>query len=144
MSFLKEFKEFISKGNVIDLAVGVVIGGAFGKIVATIVTDIIMPPVGIIIGGINFTDLKIILKEAGIDALTGKTMAAVTINYGNFIQEVVSFLIIALTVFLFIVKPVNAMKKKQVGAPSPLPVTSNEEKLLGEIRDILKNREGKV
>ena len=115
MSFTSEFKEFISKGNVVDLAVGVVIGAAFGKIVASLVDDILMPIVGLLIGGVNFTELKITLKSAGVDA-AGKAIEAVTINYGNFIQQSISFLIVAFAIFTFVVKPMNAMKKKDEAA----------------------------
>jgi large conductance mechanosensitive channel len=138
MSFTSEFKEFVAKGNVIDLAVGVVIGAAFGKIVTSFVEDIIMPPVGIVIGGVNFADLKIVIKQAGMDA-AGKTIAPVTINYGNFIQVAISFLIIALAIFIFVVKPVNAMKKKEAAAIPPAPpAPSKQEVLLAEIRDLLR------
>ena len=115
MSFTSEFIEFIAKGNVVDLAVGVVIGAAFGKIVTSLVDDIIMPVVGLLIGGVNFTELKIILKEASVDA-TGKAINAVTINYGNFIQQAIVFLVVAFTIFLFVVKPMNRMKKKSAPA----------------------------
>ena len=112
MSFSSEFKEFISKGNVVDLAVGVVIGASFGKIVNSLVEDIIMPPIGILIGGVNFSDLKIILKQATIDA-AGAAVPAVSINYGNFIQVAFSFVIIALAIFTFVVKPMNKMNAKK-------------------------------
>ena len=105
MSFTSEFKEFISKGNVIDLAVGVVIGAAFGKIVDSLVNDILMPVLGMLIGGVNFTDLKITLKEAA------ENVPAVSINYGNFLQMAFNFIIIALAIFVFIVKPINKMRK---------------------------------
>jgi large conductance mechanosensitive channel len=139
MSLKSEFKEFISKGNVIDLAVGVVIGAAFGKIVTSLVEDVLMPPIGILIGGVNFSDLKLILQQATVDA-AGNIIPAVTINYGNFIQVAINFLIIAFTIFLFVVKPVNAMKKKQAVAPAAPPAASKEEILLAEIRDLLKSR----
>jgi large conductance mechanosensitive channel len=137
MAFIKEFKEFVSKGNVVDLAVGVVIGAAFGKIVTSLVEDIIMPPIGLLIGGVNFSDLKLVIKQATVDA-AGKAVDAVTINYGNFIQVSFSFLIIALVIFIFVVKPMNSMKKSEAAAPAPPPVPTSEEKLLGEIRDLLK------
>ena len=117
MSFTSEFKEFISKGNVTDLAVGVVIGAAFGKIINSLVEDILMPPIGILIGGVNFTDLKLIIKQAGIDA-AGKVVPAVSINYGNFIQVAISFTVIALAIFALVVKPMNAMKKKDAAIPT--------------------------
>ena len=137
MSFKSEFKDFVSQGNVVDLAVGVVIGAAFGKIVTSLVEDILMPPIGIAIGGVNFADLKYQLKAASTDA-AGKAIEAVTINYGNFIQVAISFVIVALAIFVFVVKPMNAMKKKEAAAPSALPAPSKEEVLLSEIRDLLK------
>ena len=137
MSFKSEFKEFVSKGNVVDLAVGVVIGAAFGKIVNSLVEDILMPPIGILIGGVNFADLKIIIQKAGVD-LAGKAIPAVTINYGTFIQVAISFIIVALAIFVFVVKPMNAMKKKEDALPSAPPAPSKEEILLSEIRDLLK------
>ena len=137
MSFKSVFKEFISKGNVIDLAVGVVIGAAFGKIVGSLVEDIIMPPIGILVGGVNFTDLKLILKDAGVDA-AGKAIDAVSINYGKFIQSAIDFTIIALAIFAFVVKPLNAMKKKEAAAPAAPPAPSKDQMLLTEIRDLLK------
>ena len=137
MSFSSEFKEFISKGNVIDLAVGVVIGAAFGKIVSSLVEDILMPPIGMLIGGVNFSDLKLTLQQATIDA-AGKTVPAVTINYGNFIQVAISFVIVALAIFVFVVKPMNRMKKKPVEVTVAPPVASDEAILLSEIRDLLR------
>ena len=137
MSFTSEFKEFISKGNVTDLAVGVVIGAAFGKIINSLVEDILMPPIGILIGGVNFTDLKLIIKQAGIDA-AGKVVPAVSINYGNFIQVAISFTIIALAIFALVVKPMNAMKKKDAALPAVPSPPSAEINLLSEIRDLLK------
>ncbi len=137
MAFTSEFKEFVSKGNVVDLAVGVVIGAAFGKIVGSLVDDILMPPIGLMIGGVNFTDLKLTLSQASIDA-AGKVIDAVTINYGNFIQVAINFLIVALAIFVFVVKPMNSMKKKQVAAPAAPPTPTKEESLLTEIRDLLR------
>ena len=122
------------KGNVVDMAVGVIIGAAFGKIVSSLVSDVIMPPIGVLVGGVNFTDLAITLKEAQGDA------PAVTLNYGNFLQVVFDFLIVAFCVFL-LVKGINTLtrkKKEEPAAPAPAPEPSNEEKLLTEIRDILK------
>ena len=133
MSFTSEFKEFVSKGNVVDLAVGVVIGAAFGKIINSLVEDILMPPIGILIGGVNFTDLKLIIKQAGIDA-AGKVVPAVSINYGNFIQVAISFTVIALAIFALVVKPINAMKKKDAAIPAILSPPSAEINLLSEIR----------
>ena len=110
MSLSSEFKEFVAKGNVVDLAAGVVIGAAFGKIVNSLVDDILMPPIGILIGGVNFTELKLILKQASVDAV-GVVVPAVSINYGNFIQNAITFLIIAMAIFMFVVKPMNKLKK---------------------------------
>lgn len=136
MGILKEFKEFAIRGNVIDMAVGVIIGGAFGKIVSSIVSDIVMPPLGLLLGGINFTDLKFELKQPTIDA-AGNAVAAVTLNYGNFLQNTLDFLIIAFSIFLFI-KAINSVyKKKEAEAP---PGPSKEETLLTEIRDLLKEK----
>jgi large conductance mechanosensitive channel len=135
MSVIKEFKEFAVKGNVIDLAVGIIIGGAFGKVVSSIVADILMPPLGLLIGGINFTDIKLTLKDAVIDE-AGKTHQAVTINIGNFIQSLFDFTIIAFAVFL-LMKAINAMNRKAEAAAVP-PEPTKQEELLTEIRDLLK------
>lgn len=135
MSFIKEFKEFAMRGNVIDMAVGVVIGGAFGKIVSSLVGDVIMPIVGVLTGGVNFTDLKFTLKDA-----VGDT-AAVTVNYGSFIQTMVDFTIIAFCIFC-VVKAINSLKKPKAEEPKaqePAPV-SEDIALLTEIRDLLKNK----
>jgi large conductance mechanosensitive channel len=129
MGMIKEFKEFAAKGNMLDLAVGIVIGAAFGKIVSSLVADVLMPPIGLILGGVNFTNLKITLREA-----VG-TAPAVTLNYGTFIQTVVDFLIVAFAIFLLL-KGVNRMRRRQAEAPPP----SNQEVLLAEIRDLLKTR----
>jgi large conductance mechanosensitive channel len=129
MGMIKEFKEFAAKGNMLDLAVGIIIGAAFGKIVSSLVADVLMPPIGLILGGVNFTNLKITLREA-----VG-TAPAVTLNYGTFIQTVVDFLIVAFAIFLLL-KGVNRMRRRQAEAPPP----SNQEVLLAEIRDLLKTR----
>lgn len=131
MSFISEFKEFAMRGNVIDMAVGVVIGGAFGKIVSSLVGDVIMPVVGVITGGVNFTDLKLTLKEA-VDSAP-----AVTINYGSFIQTMVDFLIIAFCIFC-VIKALNSLKKKPVKEVPVEPETPADIALLTEIRDLLK------
>lgn len=131
--FLTEFKEFAVKGNVIDMAVGVIIGGAFGKIVTSLVNDVIMPVIGKITGGISFTDLKYELTPANGD------VAAVYLNYGQFIQNVVDFLIIAFCIFLMI-KGIMKLKKKKEEAPAAPPAPSKEEVLLTEIRDLLKEK----
>ncbi|POY35403.1 large conductance mechanosensitive channel protein MscL [Solitalea longa] len=138
MGFIKEFKEFAMKGSVIDLAVGVVIGGAFGKIVTSLVDDIIMPPIGFLLKGIDFKDLKLHLKEAVVDASGKVTAPEVSINIGNFIQVLIQFIIIAFAIFLA-VKAINTVRKKEEvpAAPTPPPPT---ETLLVEIRDLLKNR----
>lgn len=137
MSFLQEFKTFAMRGNVVDMAVGIIIGGAFGKIVSSIVSDIIMPPVGLLIGGVKFQNLKIILKHAQTDVATGKVTDAVSINYGNFINTALDFIIVAFAIFL-IVKLINSMKKKEEAKPTPPPAPTKEEVLLTEIRDLLK------
>ncbi len=133
MKILDEFKSFAMKGNVIDMAVGIIIGAAFGKIVSSIVNDIIMPPLGLLIGGVNFTDLKIVMKAAS-DA-----GPAVTLNYGNFLQVIFDFIIVAFAVFMAI-KAMNSAKRKQDAIPATPPSPSKEEVLLAEIRDILKNK----
>lgn len=141
MSFIQEFKTFAMKGNVVDLAVGIIIGGAFGKIVSSLVSDIIMPPIGLLIGGVKFNDLVIPLKHAGVDA-AGKATEAVTINYGNFIQTSLDFIIVAFAIFIMI-KMMNSLKKKEE-APSNTPIVpTKEELLLGEIRDLLKDKNEK-
>lgn len=135
MGIIKEFKEFAVKGNMVDLAVGIIIGGAFGKVVSSIVADVLMPPLGFLIGGINFTDIKIHLKAPAID-LVGKSAQEVTINIGNFIQSLLDFTIIAFAVFM-LVKAINHMEQKTEDAPAP-PESTKEELLLTEIRDLLK------
>ena len=140
-NFIKDFKAFALKGNVVDMAVGVIIGGAFGKIVTSIVNNIIMPPIGLAVGGVDFSDLKLTLKEA---VMNGEEVVseAVTWNYGAFIQDVVDFLIIAFCVFL-LVKGITALtrkKEEEPAAPAPEPEPTAEEKLLTEIRDLLKNK----
>ncbi|MDD4032153.1 MAG: large-conductance mechanosensitive channel protein MscL [Bacteroidales bacterium] len=131
MGIIQEFKAFAMKGNVIDMAVGIIIGAAFGKIVSSMVNDIIMPPLGLLIGGVNFTDLSIVMKAAEGDA------PAVSINYGNFLQVSFDFLIVAFAIFMLI-KAINAAQKKQEQAPLTPPAPTKEEVLLTEIRDLLK------
>ena len=132
MKIVDEFKAFAMKGNVVDMAVGIIIGAAFGKIVSSMVSDIIMPPIGLLIGGVNFSDLKLVMKGATDIA------PAVTWNYGNFIQVCFDFLIVAFAVFL-VIKAVNAAKKKEEAAPAATPAApSKQETLLTEIRDLLK------
>ena len=133
MGMVKEFKEFAMKGNMLDMAIGIVIGAAFGKIVSSVVADVLMPPLGMLLGGVNFAALKLTLKEA-----VGDT-AAVTLNYGAFLQTVVDFVIVAFAIFLMI-KGVNSMRKKQEEAPAAPAPPPNQEILLAEIRDLLKNR----
>ena len=140
LTFLQDFKAFAMKGNVIDMAVGVIIGGAFGKIVSSLVADVIMPPVGLLVGGVNFTDLKWVLKPAVVHD-GQEVAAAVTLNYGNFLQVTFDFLIIAFSVFLFVrlLSRLNRKKEKPAAPPAP-PAPSKEELLLTEIRDLLKER----
>ena len=133
MSLIKEFKAFAMRGNVVDLAVAVIIGGAFGKIIASFVSDVLMPPIGLLLGGVDFTDLMITLKAAQGE------VAAVTLNYGNFIQNVVDFLIVAFAIFMMI-KAMNSAKKKEEVVPAAPPAPSKEEQLLTEIRDLLKSK----
>jgi large conductance mechanosensitive channel len=136
MGMVSEFKEFAMRGNVVDLAVGVVIGAAFGKIVASLVNDIIMPMVGYAVGGVNFNQLAFELKPASLDA-AGAEVAAVLVKYGAFIQTIVDFLIIAFAIFVA-VKVINSLKRKQAEAPAAPAEPSDEVKLLTEIRDALK------
>jgi large conductance mechanosensitive channel len=139
MSLISEFKTFAMRGNVVDLAVGVVIGAAFGKIVTALVNGIVMPPLGLLIGGVNFSELAVTLKEAVVAADGTVTAPAVLLNYGGFIQTLFDFTIIAFAIFL-VVKAMNSMQKKAEEAPAAPPAPSNEEKLLSEIRDLLKQR----
>ena len=124
--FLSEFKSFAMRGNVIDMAVGVIIGGAFGKIVSSLVDDVLMPLIGTIVGGIDFTSLALTIGEAKI-------------TYGNFLQNILDFIIVAFSIFLFI-KGISSLSKKKEEEPAPALEPSNEEKLLAEIRDLLKNK----
>jgi large conductance mechanosensitive channel len=131
MSMIEEFKSFAMKGNVVDLAIGVVIGGAFGKITTSLVNDVIMPPLGVLISDVNFTSLKLVLREAMGDK------PAVVIGYGNFIQEVVNFLIIAWAMF-FVVRTMNRLQRKKEEAPAAPAAPPEDIMLLREIRDSLK------
>ena len=133
MGMMQEFKTFAMRGNVVDMAVGIIVGGAFGKIVSSFVADVIMPPIGILIGGVDFSNLAIVIKEAVGD------VAAVTINYGAFIQTVLDFMIIAFAIFMAI-KAMNSLKKEKEEAPEEPPAPSKEETLLTEIRDILQQK----
>jgi large conductance mechanosensitive channel len=142
-NFIQEFKAFAMKGNVVDMAVGVIIGGAFGKIVSSVVADVVMPPLGLLIGGVNFTDLKLTLKDAVPATATTEAVEAVTLNYGNFLQNVFDFLIIALAIFLMIKGISKLTSKKQEEEPAPVPeppAPTKEELLLTEIRDLLKEQ----
>lgn len=133
MGIISEFKAFAVKGNVVDMAVGIIIGAAFGKIVSSFVGDIVMPPLGMLIGGVDFSDLVIVLKAA-----SGET-PAVTLAYGKFIQTVLDFLIVAFAIFVGI-KALNRLKREEAAAPSLPPAPSPEETLLSEIRDLLKDQ----
>ena len=157
MGFLKDFKAFAMKGNVVDMAVGVIIGGAFGKIVTSVVNDIIMPPIGLLVGGVDFKDLKLVLQAAKEEVVNeageviSPAVAEVTLNYGNFLQQTFDFLIIAFSIFCIIrlIAKLGEMTKKEeeaaaaaapAPAPAPEPEPSAEEKLLTEIRDLLKEK----
>ena len=152
-TFLQDFKAFAMKGNVVDMAVGVIIGGAFGKIVTSVVNDIIMPPIGLLVGGMDFKDLKCTLQEAVPEKLNEAgeviqaAVPAVTLNYGNFLQQTFDFLIIAFSLFMFVslIKKMSEKKKKEEApaAPPAPPAPSKEEVLLTEIRDLLKEQSKK-
>jgi len=131
MKWLQEFKTFAVRGNVVDMAVGIVIGAAFGKIVSSFVADVIMPPIGLLIGGVDFSKLVITIKKAT------ETTAAVTLNYGNFIQTIIDFVIIAFAIFM-VIKAINTLKRKEAAKPSEPPLPSAEVILLTDIRDILR------
>ena len=134
MSMMTEFKEFAIKGNAVDMAVGIIVGAAFGKIVSSFVNDVIMPPIGLLIGGVDFNNLTFTLKEASGD------VAAVIISYGKFIQTVIDFTIIAFVIFI-VIKAINSQKRKEEETVPPPPEPSKEELLLSDIRDILKERQ---
>ena len=140
-SFKQEFKEFALRGNVMDMAVGIIIGGAFGKIVSSLVDDILMPLIGLITGGVNFTELKWVIKPAELNAAGEEIVAATTLNYGLFIQNIIDFLIIALVIFMMI-RGINSLRKKQEesATPEPAPEPSDEVKLLTEIRNLLDKK----
>jgi large conductance mechanosensitive channel len=139
MSMVKEFKEFISRGNVVDLAVGVIIGGAFGAIVGSLVKDIVMPPIGYLLSGIDFSSLKAQLAPAVIDASGKVTKPEVAISYGLFINTIINFLIVAFVIFL-VVKGVNALKRQEAASPAESPAPTTDQKLLMEIRDLLAGK----
>lgn len=136
MSILSEFKAFAVKGNVVDMAVGIIIGAAFGKIVSSFVGDVVMPPLGVLIGGVDFSELAIVLKAAEGDA------AAVTLSYGKFIQTVLDFLIVAFAIFMGI-KVLNRLKREEAAAPAAPAAPTKDQELLSEIRDLLKAQQGK-
>ena len=139
MGFVKEFKEFAMRGNVVDMAVGIIIGAEFGKIVSSLVADVIMPPIGYLMNGVDFTDLSLKLGEATKVGEDGKEIEVeqVLIKYGNFIQAVINFVIVAFAIFMMI-KVMNSLKKEEEEAPEAPPEPSKEEKLLAEIRDAIK------
>ena len=133
MGMLKEFKEFAVKGNVVDMAVGIIIGATFAKIVSSFVGDVVMPPIGLLIGGVDFSDLAVVLKEAAEDA------PAVVLSYGKFIQTVIDFTIVAFAIFI-VVKFINKLKREEPPAAEAEPAPTKEEQLLTEIRDLLKEK----
>lgn len=140
MGIVKEFQEFAVKGNVVDMAVGIIIGGAFGTIVKSLVSDVIMPPIGLALGGVDFSDLFINLTDIQYDSLAAANEAgAPVIAYGSFINNVISFLIVAFAVFL-LVKGINSLKRKQEEEPAAAPEPPKEQVLLEEIRDLLKQQ----
>ncbi len=139
MKFFQEFKQFAMRGNVIDMAVGVILGGAFGKIVSSLVSDIIMPPIGLLVGNVNFSEIKIPLKSAGIDA-AGNALPAVTINIGTFINVFIDFILVAFSIFI-VIKAINSFHKKTKAAEVQTPpAPTKDQELLTEIRDLLKNK----
>lgn len=140
MGMIKEFKDFAVKGNVVDMAVGIIIGGAFGTIVKSLVSDVLMPPIGLALGGVDFTNLFYNLGDGSYETLdAAKEAGAATVNYGVFFNNVISFLIVAFAVFM-LVKGINAAKKKEEEAPKAPPAPPKQEVLLEEIRDLLKQR----
>lgn len=136
MSIVSEFKAFAMKGNVVDMAVGIIIGAAFGKIVSSFVGDVIMPPIGLLIGGVDFTDLAITLKAAEGE------LPAVMLSYGKFLQTILDFMIVAFAIFMG-VKAINKLKREEAAAPEAPPAPSKEQELLSEIRDLLKAQQNK-
>ncbi|MBY0421983.1 MAG: large-conductance mechanosensitive channel protein MscL [Parvularculaceae bacterium] len=138
MGIIDEFKQFAIKGNMVDMAVGIIMGGAFGTIVSSLVNDVIMPPIGMLIGGIDFSKLALVLKHAAVGP-DGKEIAAVAINYGKFINATISFLIVAWVLFMLI-KAMNQLKKKEAEKPAAPPAPTKDQLLLGEIRDLLAKR----
>ena len=139
MSLAKEFKEFVSRGNVVDLAVGVIIGGAFGAIVNSLVKDVIMPPIGYMMSGIDFASLKITIAQAVTDATGKVTKPEVAIGYGAFINTLINFLIVAAVIFM-VIKAINSLKRKEAEAPAAPPAPTTDQQLLMEIRDLLAKK----
>ncbi|HBL75033.1 MAG: large-conductance mechanosensitive channel [Bacteroidetes bacterium GWF2_42_66] len=142
MKLAKEFKDFAMRGNVVDMAVGIIIGGAFGKIIASLVNDVIMPPIGLLVGGIDFKDLKVVMTDDVLNAAGEVVKKGASLNYGMFIQTTFDFLIIAFAIFMAI-KMMNKLKRKEEAIPAPAPeppAPTREEELLAEIRDLLKNK----
>ncbi len=142
MGMIKEFKEFAVKGNMLDMAVGIIIGGAFGKIITSLVNDVLMPPLGMLLGKVDFTNLKAILQKGQEAVMEGATVvkpavSEVSLNYGMFIQNIIDFLIVAFCIFM-VIKAMNRLKKKEEVAPAAPPPPSDEVVLLKEIRDLLK------
>ncbi|UUY10096.1 large-conductance mechanosensitive channel protein MscL [Pseudomonas sp. J452] len=142
MSIVSEFKAFAMKGNVVDMAVGIIIGAAFGKIVTSFVGDVIMPPIGLLIGGVDFTDLTIVLREAIAATDTTAAVPAVALSYGKFIQTILDFIIVAFAIFMG-VKAINRLKREEAAAPEVPPAPTKEQELLSEIRDLLKAQQTK-
>jgi large conductance mechanosensitive channel len=141
---LKEFKEFAMRGNVLDMAVGIIIGAAFGTIVKSLVDDVIMPPIGLALGNVDFSNLFLVLKEGATSGpypslADAKQAGAVTVSYGVFINTIITFIIVAFALFI-VIRAMNRLKEQEEAASAPPPEPSNEEKLLAEIRDILKQR----
>ncbi|WP_282088377.1 large-conductance mechanosensitive channel protein MscL [Aquimarina algiphila] len=136
MGFLKDFKSFLLKGDIINLATAVIVGGAFGKIVTSFTNDVLMPPIGLLLGKVNFTDLKFQLTEATVNE-AGEAIAPVTINYGSFVQTVIDFIIIGFCIFMVLKAYERSQKKEEAAAPAP-PAGPTQEELLAEIRDLLK------
>jgi large conductance mechanosensitive channel len=139
MSLAKEFKEFISRGNVVDLAIGVIIGGAFGGIVTSLVKDVIMPPIGYMMSGLDFSSLKLVIAQAVTDASGKVTKPEVAIGYGAFINTLINFLIVAFVIFI-VIKGVNSLKRKEAEVPAEPPAPTTDQKLLMEIRDLLAKK----
>ena len=139
MGFISEFRTFAMRGNVMDMAVGIIIGAAFGRIVRSVVADIMMPPLGVLAGGVDFSDKKVVLRQAAPAAEGVAAVPAVTVNYGMFLNATINFIIVAFAVFL-LVKAMNSMRRQEATAPAPPPAPTKQEVLLTEIRDALRAR----